>query len=362
MNTNKKHQITIEDVANALGYSKGLVSLAIRNKYGVSNETRSEIVLKAIEMGYEMKQKTLRNTKHITLLIKGIEVMKEEFWRDVISGIEQKCYTKDIFLNIVNWKNESSAETLGMSLYDSNSSGVIVLNQCPQEIIDNIAKFKIPIVLVDMINQHEGAFDQVFANNYLGGMLAMRYLIQNNHENIIIFGNNHYSFSFTQRYYGLLHSEKEATEKGLKLNIKTLSTSRNNESLYKDDFYSDKTNEDKVICNPNELKQFLKNHSEYQAIVCLNDAILEQAIKVCQDLNLNVPSDISIISFDDTSIAKSSVPPITSVLMPKNAMGQGAVNLLSEIIEKKRKITATLEFNTTIIERNSVKNLKESES
>src|SRR5690606_21914734 len=122
----------------------------------------------------------------------------------VISGIEQECYTKDIFLNIVNWKNGVTHEDSGMSLYDANSSGVIILNQCPQEIIDNITKFKIPIVLVDMINQHEGAFDQVFANNYLGGMLAMRHLIDNNHRHIVVFGNNHYSFSFTQRYYGLL--------------------------------------------------------------------------------------------------------------------------------------------------------------
>src|SRR5690606_30275516 len=134
-----------------------------------------------------------------------------------------------------------------------------------------------------------------------------------------------------------LHGEKEARENGVELNVKTLTTSKNNESLYKDEFYRDKSNVDAVICNPSELKELLINHTNHKAVICLNDAVLEQVLIVCKELKLSIPDDISIISFDDTSISRQATPPITSVLVPKNAMGQGAVKLLSEIIEKKRK-------------------------
>ena len=42
-------RITMDDIAHELNISKSLVSLALSGKYGVSDETRSEIVMKALE-------------------------------------------------------------------------------------------------------------------------------------------------------------------------------------------------------------------------------------------------------------------------------------------------------------------------
>ena len=59
----------------------------MRNKYGVSEEMRSKIVLKAIELGYEFKKNAPKKKKNITLLVKNMGILNEDFWRRCILGI-----------------------------------------------------------------------------------------------------------------------------------------------------------------------------------------------------------------------------------------------------------------------------------
>jgi LacI family transcriptional regulator len=51
---------------------------------------------------------------------------------------------------------------------------------------------------------------------------------------------------------------------------------------------------------------------------------------VARELGLNVPRDLSLISFDDTPIARFAVPPLTSVDQPIAATASRAVELIIE--------------------------------
>lgn len=344
--------VTFEDIARELKISKGLVSLAMRNKYGVSDEMRSKIVLKAAEMGYEFEIKSLKKVKNISLLIKKMDVLKEEFWRHIMYGIEQAAASKNIMLNVVSWSNGIKEKDVAMNLHDINSQGVILLNQCPESIIKNIQEFNIPLVLLDMTRPNDGDFDQVMANNYGGGLRAIKYLIEKGHKNIIIFGNKNYSYSFLQRFYGCQDGVTRACTDGVQINYLVLSSATektNNNEFYEDD--------DHIICNPEDLSKYLKSDSRYTAIVCLNDMVLKFATEAIARANLKIPEDISVISFDNTSIAKSMNPTITSISIPKREMGENAVKLLLDKIKQTRIASATLELNTSLVERESVKDL-----
>ena len=69
MSTDRR--ITMEDIATAMNISKSTVSIAIADKYGVSEEMRSKIVLKAIEMGYDFSQVKIKpgKKKKIALIV-----------------------------------------------------------------------------------------------------------------------------------------------------------------------------------------------------------------------------------------------------------------------------------------------------
>jgi LacI family transcriptional regulator len=64
------------------------------------------------------------------------------------------------------------------------------------------------------------------------------------------------------------------------------------------------------------------------AFICLNDRIAMGTYQACAELGLSVPQDISVISFDDSDLARWLHPKLTSVAIPHFEMGRRAVELL----------------------------------
>lgn len=337
-----KKKVTFQDIADELGVSKGLVSIAINNKYGVSEAMRSKIVLKAIEMGYVFKNET-KKSKTISLLIKNIGVLNEEFWRQCIFGIEGECAKKNIVFNIINWANINSVDDIMFKIFEEKNDGLIVLNQCKDSIAEKIGKLDVPIVCVDMINQFVSSADNVMANNFRAGEQAINYLLGKGHKKIVMIGNTEYSFSFLQRYFGCSKAIKIASKLDNEVESYAILDCEDNHLV--DGIYQ---NDDSDLCNVSSLKEFLTNNDKYTAIVCFSDAILRQTIKI-------IPKNLSIVSIDNTSFSVEH--DITSVDIPKIELGVLAVRTLIDRIENSRTTSLNMELNTKIIERNSVKEI-----
>ncbi|MBQ9481330.1 MAG: LacI family DNA-binding transcriptional regulator [Clostridia bacterium] len=89
--TNNK--VTMEDIAREMNVNKSTVSIAIADKYGVSEEMRGKIILKAIEMGYDFSQSKVSTSKRnkIAVIVEDkASTFNNGFWYEVIQGIEQR--------------------------------------------------------------------------------------------------------------------------------------------------------------------------------------------------------------------------------------------------------------------------------
>lgn len=343
-------KITFQTIADELNVSKGLVSLAMRNKYGVSEEMRSKIVLKAIELGYEFKQNMQKQKKNITLLVKNMGILNEDFWRRCILGIETECANENVGFTILGWMSLNDGEDISMNILSEKCQGLIVLNQCQRSIVERISRLSIPIVFVDMINPLEVSSDQVMANNFNAGMQAVNYLLEKGHRNILLFGNIDYSFSFLQRYYGCMKAIKRAQKRGEPVSHVNIIDCVKTHLI--DDVYQD---DESDLCNDAALCRYLEENGEMTAIVCFNDSILRRVLSILKKRRLCVPEDISLISIDNVQCSEDN--DITSVDIPKSELGVQAVRMLMERIENRRTNSVSLELNTTIAERNSVKDL-----
>lgn len=71
------------------------------------------------------------------------------------------------------------------------------------------------------------------------------------------------------------------------------------------------------------------------AIFAANDEMASAAILVAHRRGLDVPSDLSVVGFDNTSIAPALWPPLTTVNQPLQAMAAGAVELLVRRIRSR---------------------------
>ncbi|MBQ8885453.1 MAG: LacI family DNA-binding transcriptional regulator [Clostridia bacterium] len=343
-------KVTFQEIADSLGVSKGLVSLAIRNKYGVSEEMRTKIVLKAIEMGYEFKTPPARKDKTISLLIKNMGVLNEEFWRQCIIGIESECAKENVNFNIVGWTGFKDREDVAMNLLNNKVQGVIILNQCSTSLVEKIDSLNIPLVFVDMISPPAVSADHVMANNFNAGMQAVNYLLKKGHDNILLVGNIDYSFSFLQRYYGAMKAVKHAVRTGKRVECVPIIDCEKTHPV-SEVYY----NEENELLNESVLEKELKQLKGHAAIVCFNDSVLRRVVALAQKMGLNIPERLSVVGVDNVNYSLEH--DITSIDIPKSEIGVQAVRLLIDRMENKRSNSINMELNTTLIERNSVRDL-----
>lgn len=103
--------------------------------------------------------------------------------------------------------------------------------------------------------------------------------------------------------------------------------------------------------------KILNRVEECSALFCYNDQIAFQLIRMLQEKGIRVPEDVSVISIDDSDLALHSEVPITSLPHPKEKLGARAAEVLLDMIDGK-KGEHTVEFDTRVVERQSVKDLK----
>ena len=92
------------------------------------------------------------------------------------------------------------------------------------------------------------------------------------------------------------------------------------------------------------------------AIFCFNDYAASQGCIAIREAGLRVPDDISIIGFDNSELAMLAEVPLTTVVHPKQHIGQWAAEILFDQLENtSSEIPRQILFNPDIIERDSVK-------
>jgi LacI family transcriptional regulator len=109
-------------------------------------------------------------------------------------------------------------------------------------------------------------------------------------------------------------------------------------------------------------EQLLTGPDRPTAIFASNDDMAAAAVAIAHRLKLNVPSDVAIVGFDDTALATTVWPSLTTVRQPIADMARTAVMALVDMIRRRRDGLAPepthqmLDF--TLIERHSAAPLR----
>ncbi len=109
------------------------------------------------------------------------------------------------------------------------------------------------------------------------------------------------------------------------------------------------------------VKQWLRENtleSLPDAIFCANDQMALGCVEALSENGVRVPEDVSVCGFDDTLVARVTVPPLTTVRQPLREMGVEAVSMLLKRIEGEDdggegKMTSIV-FPTELVVRKSV--------
>jgi LacI family transcriptional regulator len=335
-------KVTIGQIADQCGVSVSTVSLALNNKPGISESVRAQVKETARSMGYSLKT-PLASVQHkklntLGLLVKtdpGMLPPSNPFYSRVIAGVDEAC--KDLGLNLLfsmlPVDENNRPQKIPQFIKSNMADGFLMVGAFLDETISSILdQWTVPIVLVDGYSDTE-RYDMVVSDNFGASYQAVEHLIRLGHGHIALVGGDADCYpSLRERRNGYLRAMKEH---GL-------------ESTYLANFNISKSQ------GETEITDLLKENPWITAIFAINDNIAVSAIHAAQRMGLDVPRDVSVIGYDDTDLATSVSPKLTTMHVDTVAMGQGAAHLVSLRMHRPNADRVTLTVHPKLVERGSV--------
>jgi|TARA_B110000967_G_scaffold1355_1_gene1405 LacI family transcriptional regulator len=314
-----RQKITIKTIAKELGVSTSTVSKALKDSHEISTETKEKIQAYANYYNYKPNNLALQLRNQKTKVI-GVILPKivHHFFSTVIMGIEEGANKKgyNIMVCFSNESYKKEVETLKV-LSNGSVDGLIVSianetlkNKDFKHFLDLVAE-EIPLVLFDRVVD-EILCDKVVVDDVGAGYKATRHLLENGRKKIaLITTPNHVNVGALRR---------QGYEKALI------------ESYTKTD--------EKLIVEIDENQDIKKQieivfQQDIDGVFAVNEIYAANAMRIAKEKGLSIPEEISIIGFTDGLISEYSSPSITTIAQHGFTMGQQAVEVLIERIEKE---------------------------
>lgn len=106
------------------------------------------------------------------------------------------------------------------------------------------------------------------------------------------------------------------------------------------------------------MKELLIEEKRPTAIFAANDSLAVGCYRAIQESGLRIPEDISVVGFNDISMAKYLTPPLTTIHVHMNFMGRKAVKMLAELIQQERSVNIHVSVATDLVIRESVSRIE----
>ncbi len=315
--------VTIRDVAKLAGTSITAVSAALNNSSGstirVSQATRERIYDAAAQLGYVSnpiaKSLATGKTKVLGLMLPYADAFVDQnpFCNQVMSGIMREVVHRHY--NLMLYTATSGIQKDGVAmLVDSRIEGLLLVMP-PEDsaVFLKCKKRNIPYVSI-LDRPIEGSLS-VNSDDYTGGRMAAEHLVKLGHKRIAhLMGSQDVSTS-QPRERGF---RDVLDESGIEVHEELIVQSGFDWRLGMDSTQA-------------LLERGLK--SIPTAIFAANDLCAEGAIRAIRASGLSVPDDIAVVGYDDTWYATLTQPPLTTVHMPIEEMGEMAARLLIARLE-----------------------------
>lgn len=319
----KDKNITIADVAEALGVSKTTVSRAISGKGRIGKETRERVLAYIEEHNYKpnviAKGLAQSKTYNLCVVMPGeYDVVDLTFFQECLFGIQEIAGNMeyDLLLSICQTNDISSLERI---VANRKVDGAILMRtfvEDPQ--IEFLQKKGLPFVTIGSSN-YQGVV-QVDHNHKSACKELTSIILMKNLKKIALIGGDETHVVTQSRLRGF----REAYDKmGMEVDESLLYLNLDNHILI-----------DKVVKEALERK--------VDCILCMDDAVCSRVLKMLREQHIKVPQEVKLASFYNSTILENSVPSITSLSFNAKELGMVACRTLLDLVEGKEVKERTL--------------------
>jgi len=324
--------VTITDVASRVGVSVATISRFLSGE-NVREEKKIRSVIQELNYRPNIAARNLKLGRSATVAI-IVPDISNPFFAAIVRGAE-KASGDSLMAAIVNTDSNSEREISAFVHLYGRVDGAIFVPTKESDHKSGLSHFGRPIVFVDRYLQNEKKYDTVLADNARGAQLAVEHFASQGHAKIAIIAGPLDSTPGRQREEGF---RKALDNSKIRINPNYV-------------VVSDFTQSGGYAA----MNQLLDLAEPPTAVFSSNNLMTYGALTALKDRGVSVPSDISLIGFDDFELSTLISPKITVINRDAEAQGAQAMRALMWRLENMdSKVSKHSVIPINLIKRESV--------
>lgn len=340
----------LKHLAEVTGLSVSTVSRVLSGKaaaYRISKDTQERVRQAAGQQGIVVNEVArglrLRTTQTIGLIIPDVS---NPFFAALARHVEHLARAQGYSVLLADSQENPEVEAESVRLMRSRRVDGLVVAPVGlgSQHLQPLADEHLPLVLVDRVPPGFPC-PGVTCNNREGARLAVQHFLDHGHTHIVCLQGLPGSPANQERVQGYQEALKGA---GLPVQ----------ETWIIGHDYAIETGREAV------RQLFSTSQPRPTAILALGNLIALGALQALRGLNLDVPGEVSLISFDEQPWAELIDPPLTTVSQPIEALAEHAMErLFQQLHAAKASVPPqTLRLPVSLISRGSVSRLSPSQA
>lgn len=326
---------TLEEVAALAGVSRSTVSRVVNGSTAVSDEALAA-VRRAIEtLNYvpnRAARSLARRQTHAIALVVPEDTTRffgDPYFAAIVTGIHSRLRRSDYVLNLFIASDDPGDKTTSY-LRGGNADGAIVVSHHTSDTYVERIATAVPVVFGGRPVRERDRDYYVDVDNVAGGREATQYLIDKGHRRIATITGPHDMPAGIDRLRGYRQAMAGA---GLA------------EFAVEDGNFTGSGGAD-------AMQRILDRGDLPDAVFVASDLMASGALTQLAAAGIRVPEDIAIIGFDDSPVATSTTPQLTTVRQPSLRQGEVMAAVLLELLSGRDPRRVTI-LDTDLVIRES---------
>ena len=336
--------VTIKDVARLAGVSTSTVSRVCNNNPAISRETRERVRKTMAELGYEPAAPADSQPQPIKMI--GIvlppsdhDTYENTFSLKALRGISQVCNQRGVASTVITGRDHEEILRSVQTLHRSGRiDGFIMLYSRKKDlVIDYLCEQGLLYVMVGKPGDLAEQTICVDNDNLLAARDATDYLYGLGHRNIAYLGVRNNSVYMEERRAGyqlsmLLHNLPVCSKCCVEV-------------------------EDADFDGVSIVEEMLDREDRPTAFLVSDDILALLLERICIRRGLNIPGDVSIVSFNNSLITQMAYPRLTAIAINAFQLGQEAAGqVINHILDPELPVTKIV-VPHRIIQRESCRSI-----
>jgi len=321
---------SIHDVAREAGVSTATVSRTFNTPGLLSEQTHKRVVEAAKRLNYLPNRARVQNRLRLSKGDNGLQQASQASTQETFIGFQFFSYasgdtiTSNAFYAQIMAGAQIEAASLGMHLLlhttdrhamqielpkmirDRTVAGMLLVGTADPAVLSSFLEHVPEIVLVDN-RDSTGRHDCIVSDGFAGTIEATKYLFGLGHSRIGFITDDTNAPTFQDRLHGFVCTHFDA---GLTVNPSLV------------------LRIDHRSFPVQAIAEYLARPNRPTAIVTSNDMSASHVLQACRELDIHVPSELSVVGFDDIDLSAQLWPPLTTVRVNKELMGRLGVSRL----------------------------------